>query len=228
MGSQKIMTGLCFLGSPVPPGEPHGKPLLLSLQSSQNRLSLRTLQQTAAFRISGQEIGEKRRKASGSVRCYFRIRSSILGDSKEVVCEGLDRKTLKGWQCGLVGEVCLRSVSKYRANCSQLRLPSQRPGGKRLAVGHRGSSVGSEGRHSTEALERILHCVHHHCVPALCEELPEPRTMRHSNCDSEELDFEYNKNGRLRRMSVRQQPCRTGRHWLSNLVPVTKAQTDLP
>lgn len=124
------MTGPCFLGSPVPPVEPFGKPLLLPLQSSQNRLSLRTLQQTAAFRISGQEIGEKRRKASGSVRCYFRIRSSILGDSKEVVCEGLDRKTLKGWQCGLVGEVCLRSVSKYGANCSQLRLPSQRPGGE--------------------------------------------------------------------------------------------------
>lgn len=100
--------------------------------------------------------------------------------------------------------------------------------GERLAVGHRRSSVGRAGRHSTEALERILHCVHHHCVPAMCEELPEPRTMRHSNCDSEELDFECNKNGRLWRMSVRQQPGRTGRHWLSNLVPVTKAQTDLP
>lgn len=124
------MTGPYFLGSPVPPVEPYGKPLLLPLQSSQNRLSLRTLQQTAAFRISGQEIGEKRRKASGSVRCYFRIRSSILGDSKEVVCEGLDRKTLKGWQCGLVGEVCLRSVSKYGASCTLLRPPSQRPGGK--------------------------------------------------------------------------------------------------
>lgn len=73
---------------------------------------------------------EKRRKASESVRCYFWIRSSILGDSKEVVCEGLDRKTLKGWQYGLLGEVCLRSVSKFGASSSQPRLPSQRPGGK--------------------------------------------------------------------------------------------------
>lgn len=124
------MTGPCFLGSSVSPVEPYGKSLLLPLQCSQNRLSLGTLQQTAAFRISGQEKGEKRRKASESVRCYFRIRSSILGDSEEVVCEGLNRKTLKGWQYGLVGKVCLRSVSKYGASSRQLRLPSQRPGGK--------------------------------------------------------------------------------------------------
>lgn len=43
MGNQKIMTGPCLLGSPVPPVEPYGKSLLLPLQSSQNRLSLGTL-----------------------------------------------------------------------------------------------------------------------------------------------------------------------------------------
>lgn len=49
---------------------------------------------------------------------YFRIRSSILGDSKEVICEGLDRKTLKGGQYGVVGEVCPRLPRKPE-RCTQ-------------------------------------------------------------------------------------------------------------
>lgn len=138
-------------------------------------------------------------------------------------------KTVKGQQSGIAGEVCMglsqeargsQEASKSRASC---RLPRQRPGLTRWPCATIAAVRGGPERGSTEALGRILLCVHGHCVPATCKELPEPGTMRHSNFDSKELHFEYNKNSQLRGMSTRQQPCLTGQHRLSNLILVTQS-----
>lgn len=117
-------------------------------------------------------------------------------------------KSSRAGNLGIAGEVGLELSQEARGSESvQSELQSAQAAqtearGNRLALCHRSSGEGRAGGDSTEALGRILLCVHYHCVSATCKELPEPGTMRHSNLDSQELHFEYNKNSQLCAMSV--------------------------
>lgn len=102
----------------------------------------------------------------------------------------------------MAGEACLRLSQealgswKHQSTeeavvCSGCPEAGVGWGGLSGLVPYHSSSEGRAGGGSIEALGRILLCVHCHCVPATCKELPEAGTMRRSNFDSKELHFEY-------------------------------------